>query len=186
MQRDENVATEYRHFMREFESLQHMHLVDDDGERMSDERVAYLPHHGIWQASDRSKKLRVIFDASRKLSSGTSLNDVLHTGPALQMDLITIFLWWRTHRFVIVADIEKIFRQIRVDPDLVNDLPEGDRLRPQWRDFGGDQTVRTLGIAWDPIKDEFRYRVSELPSRESPSKRSALSVIARLFDPLSW
>ena len=68
-------------------------------------------------------------------------------------------------------------------PQLVADLPEGDRLRPQWRDFGAYQPVRTLGIAWDPVKDEFWYRVPELPNCQWPSKRSILSVIARLRPP---
>ena len=96
--------------MTEFESLKHMRIVSDNGSDNRGRCIAYLPHHGIWQVSDQSKKLRVVFDASREVSSGTSLNEMLHTGPALQTDLLTIFLRWRTHRFVIAADIEKMFR----------------------------------------------------------------------------
>ena len=290
MRKNEEFAKEYQHFMREFEDLEHTRQLINDGTDMQNHRMAYLPHHGIWQSSDRDKKLRVVFDASCKVSSGLSLNDMLHTEPTLQTDLITIFLRWRIHRFVIVADIEKMFRQIRVDArdvdlqrilwedpitgserhyrlqtltyglrcasyvairvllqlakdegwryphaaralerstyvddiyegadnldsartlrdelskllssggfplkkwvsnhrSLTDDLPQSDRLRPHWRDFCSNQPVKTLGIAWDPVEDEFRYRLPDLPKLESPSKRSTLSVIARLFDPLGW
>lgn len=57
-------------------------------------------------------KLRVVFDASEKLSSGISLNDVFCVGPKLQLD--TRLLTYRLQRFLFTADIVKMYRQISV------------------------------------------------------------------------
>ena len=49
-------------------------------------------------------------------------------------------------------------------PEIVCDLEEKDRLRPQWKDFSRDQPVKTLGVAWDRSSDEFCYRLRTLRS----------------------
>ena len=43
-----------------------------------------------------------------------SLNDVLHTGPILQNDLVSVILNWRLYKYVFNGDIEKMYRQICV------------------------------------------------------------------------
>jgi len=59
-------------------------------------------------------KLRVVFGASSKTRDGTSLGHLL-IGPKLQQDLLpTIVRWWQW-RYVYVADIVKMFRQILID-----------------------------------------------------------------------
>ena len=45
-------------------------------------------------------KLRVVFDASAKSSSGMLLNDNLFVGPTIQLDLWTIITKWRQHKYV--------------------------------------------------------------------------------------
>lgn len=40
-----------------------------------------------------------------------------------------------------------------------------------------------LGLLWDPVTDELLYRVDFPQTSEQPTKRCALSSIARLFDP---
>ncbi|XP_075225766.1 uncharacterized protein LOC142326921 [Lycorma delicatula] len=75
--------------------------------------VYYLPHHPVFKESSTTK-VRVVFDASFK-SSGLSLNDTLHTGPTIQQDLCSIVLRFRTHQVCFTADIEKMYRQIRVN-----------------------------------------------------------------------
>ncbi|XP_075150773.1 uncharacterized protein LOC142224881 [Haematobia irritans] len=48
----------------------------------------YLPHHAVVKPERTSTKTRIVFNASKKSSSGVSLNDILHTGPVLQNDLM--------------------------------------------------------------------------------------------------
>lgn len=77
----------------------------------------YLPHHSVLKPESTSTKVRVVFNASKRTSSGYSLNDVLHIGPTLQSDLMMILLNWRFYKFVFSGDIEKMYRQILVHPD---------------------------------------------------------------------
>lgn len=62
-------------------------------------------------------KLRVVFDASRKSSTGISLNDKLLVGPKTQEDLFCILLRWRKHLVAFLADIEKMYRQVKIVPE---------------------------------------------------------------------
>ncbi|XP_070067105.1 uncharacterized protein [Drosophila virilis] len=75
----------------------------------------YLPHHAVFKTNSTTTKVRVVFNASSPSSNGKRLNDILHTGPVLQSDLIQI-LRWRFYRYVFNADITKMYRQIQVDP----------------------------------------------------------------------
>lgn len=125
MSREPKFASEYRHFMKEYELLGHMRLLNGN---LSQTSQPDLSHHGIWQQADQSEKLRVVFDAFCKTSSGVSLNDVLYPRLALQIDLTFVFLLWRLHRIAMTADMEKMYRQILVDQQDV------DSPRVIWKD----------------------------------------------------
>jgi len=45
-----------------------------------------------------------------------SLNNILHAGPVLQSDLTFQILKWLYFRYIYSADIEKMYRQLWVDP----------------------------------------------------------------------
>lgn len=91
-----------------------MHLSDaQDHEEIGS---CYLPHHCVFKTAGQSSKIRVVFDASSKTSTGVSLNDALLVGPVVQQDLTTILMRFRTFRYVIVADIIKMYRQILIHP----------------------------------------------------------------------
>ncbi|XP_012282941.1 uncharacterized protein LOC105701086 [Orussus abietinus] len=111
--------------MEEYQALQHMESVD--ATRSSDINSYYMPHHGVIRESSVTKKLRVVFNASQKTAADTSLNECLHTGPALQQDLNSVVMKWRNHQFVCNADIEKMYRQIRIHPE------DADLQRIVWR-----------------------------------------------------
>ncbi|XP_015438034.1 PREDICTED: uncharacterized protein LOC107193148, partial [Dufourea novaeangliae] len=104
---------QYSEFLEEYESLGHMSkIVSDDISK-----GYYLPHHAIFKESSITTKIRVVFDASAKSSTGVCLNDILLVGPTIQDTLFSILLRFRTHAFVLTADIEKVFRQIQVHPE---------------------------------------------------------------------
>ncbi|GFS64815.1 integrase catalytic domain-containing protein [Trichonephila clavipes] len=50
-------------------------------------------------------------------------------------------------------------------------------------DFASPEEIKTLGIAWKSKTDCFNFKV-EVEQNAHPTKRSVLSIIARLFDPL--
>ncbi|XP_012285896.1 uncharacterized protein LOC105702705 [Orussus abietinus] len=282
------VANAYSAFMDEYANLRHMEAANDS----SPANFYYMPHHAVIREASVTTKLRVVFNASHKVVSGKSLNDCLHTGPVLQRDLSALITKWRTHRFVCTADIEKMYRQIRIHPDdadlqrilwrksahepitsfrlltvtygtacapylalrnlrqlaedersnfplgaealekdfyvddvltgaddldtalaiqkqlidllvtggfllrkwvanhpqLLEQVPVELRLSSSLISLAADEQVKTLGLFWNPSSDAFQFKISLLAARANhqPTKRSILSAIARLFDPLGW
>ncbi|XP_052785982.1 uncharacterized protein LOC128221411 [Mya arenaria] len=82
-----------------------------------DGRKHYIPHHVVITPQKTSTKLRIVYDASAKTSKEyKSLNDCLCRGPVLLNDLCGIMLRFRLYKIGIVADIEKAFHQVRLQP----------------------------------------------------------------------
>ncbi|XP_065087241.1 uncharacterized protein LOC135708974 [Ochlerotatus camptorhynchus] len=98
-------------FMEKNVQLGHMRKVE--GAQGSIKRC-FLPHHPVVKEASTTTKVRVVFDASCKTSTGLSLNDALLVGPVLQQDLRSIILRCCTKQIILVADVEKMFRQIFV------------------------------------------------------------------------
>ncbi|BES98503.1 Hypothetical protein NTJ_11319 [Nesidiocoris tenuis] len=102
-------------FMHEYFALGHMKPIDNQD--LKDMKTFYLPHHCVVNYHSSTTKLRVVFDASVKSTSGLSLNETLLVGPTLQADLFTQILKFRQHKFVVTADIVKMYRQISVSEE---------------------------------------------------------------------
>jgi len=129
--REPSLKAPYANFMREYLALGHMKAID--AQPHENATSFYLPHHCVFKASDQPPKIRVVFDASCKSSTGISLNDVLTVGSVVQQDLMSILLRFRTHRYAVAADIVKMYRQILIEPSqtrlqriLWRDDPETD------------------------------------------------------------
>ncbi|XP_017884234.1 uncharacterized protein LOC108627460, partial [Ceratina calcarata] len=116
-------------FLLEYESLNHMTRL-----RSIDSSRTYIPHRAVVREESVTTKLRVVFNASSASAGGSSLNEILHVGPKLQRDITAILTNWRLYQYVMVADIEKMFRQILVAPEdrkfqcIVWRSPEDERL----------------------------------------------------------
>jgi len=61
-------------------------------------------------------KLRAVFDASSKTSSGKSLNDVLRVGTTSQGSLFEILVRFRCYNVALIGDIRQMYRQVLVHP----------------------------------------------------------------------
>lgn len=112
--RDTELKGKYVQFINEYIALGHMRMLGSQPDDSSTH--FYLPHHCVFKKADQGSKLRVVFDASCKGSTGTSLNDALLVGPVVQQDLTAILMRFRTFRYVFAADIIKMYRQILLDP----------------------------------------------------------------------
>ncbi|XP_055622493.1 uncharacterized protein LOC129766063 [Toxorhynchites rutilus septentrionalis] len=109
---ERNPATKdsYHRFMEEYLLLGHMQKVK---EPVNDHiQHCYIPYHVVFKESQSSTKIWVVFNASCKTSSGYSLNDTLLVRSVVQQDLYSIYLRFRTRIVAIVADVEKICRQV--------------------------------------------------------------------------
>ncbi|XP_036347063.1 uncharacterized protein LOC118756404, partial [Rhagoletis pomonella] len=105
----------YDEFMRELIDMGHMEEVFE-----TTSEVYYMPHHPVIKESSVTTKLRVVFNASAKTTTGNSLNDALFVGPQLQQDLYSILLRFRTHRYAVTADVAKMYRQVCVSSKHVD------------------------------------------------------------------
>ncbi|XP_055708965.1 uncharacterized protein LOC129805218 [Phlebotomus papatasi] len=99
----------------------------------------YMPHHGVMKESSLTTKLRVVYNASAKSSSGYSLNDLLLIGPTIQPELSVILLQFRLRPFAMTADISKMYLQLILDPEDAN------FQRLVWRE-SRDQPIRDYRI----------------------------------------
>ncbi|KAK7575924.1 hypothetical protein V9T40_012210 [Parthenolecanium corni] len=102
----------YIDFMVEYRELNHMRLaMNFDVPRF------FIPHLFILRPDSSSTSFRTVFNASAKNQSGVSLNEALMVGPTLQPDLFDIILRFRMYPIAFVADISKMYRQIKVHPE---------------------------------------------------------------------
>lgn len=111
LQKKPALLSEYSGFLKEYEALGHMEKVQESDTILN---AVYIPHRPVIRDSSSTTRLRVVFNASSVTTNGTSLNDHLHIGHKLQREIGGVLSSWRRHRFVYIADIEKMFRQILV------------------------------------------------------------------------
>lgn len=152
LNRDPALKEQYSTFIHEYQELGHMTEVGQLNSAMSVQcndsfkpfsyldgfvdptslSRYFLPHHPVFKES-LSTSLRVVFDGSTKTTSGKSINDAQIVGPVIQDDLFSILLRFRQFEVAIVADIEKMYRMINIQPNqrhlqsiLWRDTPQSD------------------------------------------------------------
>lgn len=74
----------------------------------------FLPHRAVEKPDRISSKIRIVYDAGAKASSGLSLNDLLYSGPKLYTNLFRVLLNFRLFPYALNGDITKMFLQIKV------------------------------------------------------------------------
>ncbi|CAK9800717.1 hypothetical protein ANTPLA_LOCUS7241 [Anthophora plagiata] len=115
LDRQPQLREQYTKFMEEYEALGHMSRITPP-QREESAASFYLPHHAVIKEESTTTKLRVVFDGSAKSNTGISLNDTQRVGPTVQSELTDILLRFRTSQYVLAADVEKMYRQILIEP----------------------------------------------------------------------
>ncbi|XP_051168732.1 uncharacterized protein LOC127286375 [Leptopilina boulardi] len=239
----------YNKFFVQYSDLKHM----EPAPALLETDCYYLPLHGVFKESSTTTKLRVVYNGSQRSSTGVSLNELLHTGQKLQIDMSEILLRWHIpHTFKlstvtyglasspylairVLKQLAKdkavrfpkatprLLEQIYVDDlfdgsdyidsalelqkeyiDLLmagglplrkwtsNNLSLLDHLPTDWVEssqtlsWKSEEEYILIGLHWKPVSDTFVFR-STLPDLpEASCKRSVLSSISKLYDPLGW
>ena len=83
--------------------------------------------HTVRKEDSTTTKLRVVFDASAKSSTGVSLNDCLLVRPTVHPSLVDVLLHFRTRRVALTTDVSKMYRAIELTPS------DKDLYRFVWR-----------------------------------------------------
>ena len=110
-------------------------LVEPQLDWVSSGMVHYLPHHAVVHYDKDTTKVRVVYDASAK-SNGPSVNDCLHVGPKFNQKINELLFRFQSYPVALVADIEKAFLMISVDPN------DRDVLRFLWVEDPFDNDVK--------------------------------------------
>jgi len=71
------------------------------------------------------------------------------------------------------------------DPALLSDLPFAEHQLAIDLSKEDSVVLKVLGITWLPKEDAFSFHVTDISNARS-TKRTVLSLIARLFDPFGW
>lgn len=71
-------------------------------------------------------------------------------------------------------------------PEIITDIPIEHREIKNELNLHDENSIKTLGIYWQPSDDHFHFKINFDINVKIITKRSVLSTIARLFDPLGW
>ena len=99
------LAEEYKKFMTEYETLNHMAKLGEYP-HATPKNDYCLHHRGVLKESSTTTKLRVVFDGRNKRPTQTSINEELTAGSALQNDLSVIISRWRKHKIALLQCLD--------------------------------------------------------------------------------
>lgn len=286
-QKNPKLKKQYTDFINEYRDMGHLEeiFVDENIEE-DPTKIQYLPHHCILRDSSSTTKLRVVFDGSALTVSGVSLNETQMVGAKQQKDLFDILLRFGNHKYAMTADVEKMYRQLKMHEDdcdlqrilwiengqikifrlktvtygttsasflatrslkqlaldeqedlplasevalkdyYMDDLMTGsdsleeaiklqnqmiilmsrggfslhkwcsndpkilenidENLREKQVLINQEDTVKALGMRWIPIEDCYTFKIDEIENLKINTKRTVLSDIAKLFDPMGF
>ena len=95
-------------------------VVHDPHEKVQPGSIHYIPHKEILHSDKSTTHLRIVYDASSKISGQVSINECLHPGPPLTPMIFDIPIRFRVHKIALVGDLEKAFLNVEVDPEQRN------------------------------------------------------------------
>jgi hypothetical protein len=75
----------------------------------------YMVWFPVVKMARESTKVRIVYNCTQKFGlQKVSINDMMHTDPKLQNEIVDILLGWREHEYAIGADISKMFLRFRL------------------------------------------------------------------------
>ncbi|GFV31640.1 integrase catalytic domain-containing protein [Trichonephila clavipes] len=135
LSRDSSYLSLYAEFLKEYEELGHLERVVESSEPPT---RYYIPHHGVLRPEKLTAKLRIVFNGSSPTTTGISLNDILLKGEVKE-DVFETISRFRRHKFAFTTDIQKMYRQILINPD------QQDLQRIIWK-HGPDAEILTYRL----------------------------------------
>ena len=145
-------------------------------------KVYYLPMHAVYKQDSTTSKLRIVFDASAKTSSGTSLNDHLLVGPTVHPPLVDVLLRFRKFSVPLTTDVSRMYRAVRLADD------QKDLHRFLWREdpkqsFQHYRMTRlTFGVSASSFAANMALRKNAQEHRETHPLASLLALLCFYVD----
>lgn len=114
--KDNQYFIDYKKFINEYIELNHGKIIPLKLTNENSLHKYFLPHHAVIREDSATTKVRVVFDGSCKTTTKLSLNDLTLKGYQVQPDLFDILTRFRSFKHVLTTDIEKMFRQVKINP----------------------------------------------------------------------
>ncbi|CAG7830796.1 unnamed protein product [Allacma fusca] len=156
LERDTHLKNQYHSFLQEYLDLGHMRLVPN-----SDLGIA-----------DSSKIARRDFGVDDLMSGGASVKSTLE----LQSQLIELT---RRGGF-------QFQKWVSNSPEVIAAVPPEYRGTNLPLTIDSDESIKALGLRWNPATDNFTFIVEQFNFDYVLTKRSILSDLARIYDPAGW
>ncbi|TWW54610.1 hypothetical protein D4764_0264710 [Takifugu flavidus] len=171
---------DYRRFMDTILEKGYAMEVPQDQLSHDDNRVWYVPHHGVYHL--KKKKIRVVFDCNATFQD-VPLNGQLMQGPDLTNKLIGALMRFREEPIAMMADIESMFYQVRVpgtDADLLRFLwwPNGDLSAPV-KDYR--MVVHLFGATSSPSVASYALRRTAEDRRGTAAPEAVETVLRNFY-----
>ena len=150
LERSLNLKNRFQDFnsvMLEYIVMGHAEAIPATDLEKPTELTFYLPMHAVYKTTSTTTKIRAVFDASAKSSTGVSLNDMLLVGPTEHPSLIDVLLRFRLYPVALTADVSKMYRAVELTED------DKDLHRFVWRSHQDDvlkdyhMTQVTFGVS---------------------------------------
>ncbi|CAB0037518.1 unnamed protein product [Trichogramma brassicae] len=74
----------------------------------------FLPHHAVVKESSTTTRVRTVFNASARNAAGQSLNEHHMTWLNLLPQLVLVLAHWHCYPIAFVADVSKMYLQVRL------------------------------------------------------------------------
>ena len=74
----------------------------------------FIPWSSVWKENSISTPCRIVFNASLPTDTRFSLNDILAKGTNNMNVLVEIFLRWRTHKYALHTDVQKMYNSVKL------------------------------------------------------------------------
>ena len=152
LKRDEIKQQDYSEAITQYVREGFAEEVKSENIHQTENKVRYLPHHAVYRRDKTTTKTRIVFDASAKVGHEPSLNDCILQGPALQPNLVSVLIRFRSHPVALMTDIKKMFLQIELDEK------DRDVHRYLWRDMKTNEEPKvyrmqrvTFGVNCSPF-----------------------------------
>ena len=108
-----SLKSKYIDAMNDYIEKGHTSKLPQKARKEQNEIINYIPHQVVTNIN-KPGKIRVVFDAGARYEN-TSLNEKLYKGPNLLNSLVGTLLRFRQGKYSVVADIEKMFHQVKVE-----------------------------------------------------------------------
>ena len=110
--KDPKYFEDFQGYMNEIFDGGFAEVVSPQSEAVEEGKEWFLPYHGVYHPR-KPGKIRVVFNCSMK-HEGCSLNSELLQGPDLMNQLVGVLIRFRKEPVPFMADIDKMFFQVRV------------------------------------------------------------------------